>query len=89
MRPDATPRQNEDTAARKIDDVFYVIDAQTSEMHSFNTVGSLVYELSDGQHTVADIVAAVVDRFEVDTDVAERDVLEFLDALVAKNLVIV
>lgn len=89
MKPDDKPRQNEDTAARKIDDVFYVIDSETSELHSFNKVGSLVYELSDGEHTVADIVAAVVDQFDVETGVAERDVLEFLDSLIGKNLIAV
>jgi hypothetical protein len=89
VKPDDKPRQNEDTAARKIDDVFYVIDSETSELHSFNKVGSLVYELSDGEHTVADIVAAVVDQFDVETGVAERDVLEFLDSLIGKNLIAV
>jgi hypothetical protein len=89
VKPDDKPKQNEDTAARRIDDVFYVIDSETSELHSFNKVGSLVYELSDGDHTVADIVAAVVEQFEVDTQTAERDVLEFLEALIAKNLVAV
>jgi Coenzyme PQQ synthesis protein D (PqqD) len=89
VKPDDKPRQNEDTAARKIDGAYYVIDSETSELHSFNKVGSLIYELSDGEHTVADIVAAVVESFEVDRETAERDVVEFLETLLAKNLIFV
>ena len=87
MRLDERPRQNTDTAARRIDGLFYVVDPSTHELHSFNEVGSFIWELLDGTKTVATIVDAVVSSYEVDRLRAERGVTVFLDQLQAKNLV--
>lgn len=87
MRLDERPRQNTDTAARRIGGLFYVVDPSTSELHSFNEVGSFIWELLDGTKTVSGIVDAVVSSYEVDRPRAERGVAVFLDQLQAKNLV--
>ena len=81
------PLQNTDTAVRKIDDVFYVMHADTSELHNFNEVATRVWELVDGQRTVADIVGAITDEYEVTPAVAEADILAFLDELLQKDLI--
>lgn len=81
------PLQNTDTAVRKIDDVFYVMHPDTSELHNFNDVATRVWELVDGQRTVAEIAAVITDEYEVEPAVAEADILAFLDELLQKDII--
>jgi len=81
------PAQNLETAARKIDDLFYVMHPVTSELHNFNDVGTRIWELIDGEHTVADIVQVLTAEYEVDKGTAQADVLEFLGVLQEKDLI--
>ena len=59
----------------------------TSELHNFNEVATRVWELVDGQRTVAEIAAVITDEYEVDQAVAEADILAFLDELVQKDII--
>ena len=81
------PSQNADTAARKIDDVFFVMHPDTSELHNFNEVAARVWELIDGQRTVTDIAAVISGEYEVEPAVAEADIMAFLDELLQKDLI--
>lgn len=80
------PKQNDEVAARRIDGLFYIVDADSSELHNLNGVGSRIYELVDGKRSVADIVEVIVSEYDVTTFTAERDVRAFLDLLRAKSL---
>jgi hypothetical protein len=81
------PLQNTDTAVRQIDDAFYVMHPDTSELHNFNDVGTRVWELVDGERTVAEIAAVISGEYEVELAVAETDILAFLDELLHKDLI--
>ena len=81
------PAQNLETAARKIDDLFYVMHPDTSELHNFNDVGTRIWELIDGERSVEDIVGVVTEEYEVDEATARTDVLEFVAALQEKDLI--
>jgi Coenzyme PQQ synthesis protein D (PqqD) len=85
---DQVVRQNEDTAFREIEGLAYVINPDTSDLHSFNSVATRIWVLLDGTRTVAQVVDAVVDEFAVDRATAETDVLELLDELLVKGLVV-
>lgn len=80
------PRRTEDAAGRVIDDTLFVLHGGTSELHHFNTVGQRVWELCDGETTVAEIAAQIVDEFDVDAAEAETDVLAFVELLAGKQL---
>ena len=67
--------------------MFYVVHPDTSELHNFNEVAARVWELIDGQRTVADIAAVISDEYEVQLAVAEADILAFLDELLQKDLI--
>ena len=82
-----TPTRNDENAVRQIEDVVFVMNPDTSELHSFNDVGHRVWDLVDGSRTVATIVAAIADEYEVDRQTAENDVLEFLQKLQDKDVV--
>lgn len=61
--------------------------ARGSEHRELSEVGGLIWRLSSGRRSVAEIVAHVCNDFEVDEETATRDALEFLDELAAKSFV--
>jgi hypothetical protein len=48
---------------------------------TMNEVGAFIWENLDGQATVADLQAAVVEQYEVDPEAAATDLLEFVREL--------
>jgi hypothetical protein len=48
---------------------------------NLNSVGAFIWEQLDGRRSGVEIVAAMLDRFEVERLEAERDYLGFLDSL--------
>jgi len=82
-----TPVHNDDNAVRTIEDTVFVMNPDTSELHSFNEVGRRMWELADGSRTVAEIAEAIVEEFEVDVKTAQADGLEFFGELNSKDLI--
>lgn len=56
-------------------------------IYNVNEVGSLIWEMTDGQTAVGSMVEAVCREFEVTPEQAEEDTLEFLKGLEAAGLV--
>ena len=50
-------------------------------IYTMNTVGARIWELLDGQTTIAQIRETIVNEYEVEPEVAEPDILEFLAEL--------
>jgi hypothetical protein len=50
-------------------------------IYTLNEVGTLIWELIDGEHSVSEITEAMCDAYEVEPEVAEKDTLEFLNSL--------
>ena len=87
MKLTDTPVRSDDNAVRTIEDTVFVMNPNTSELHSFNEVGRRMWELADGSRTVAAIAEAIVEEFAVDAQTAQTDALEFLGELNSKDLV--
>jgi hypothetical protein len=81
-------RQNEETASREIGGLAYVVDSATVELHGFNEVATRVWALLDGIRSVGEIVTIILEEYDVDRYAAETDVLELLEDLSSKRLVI-
>jgi hypothetical protein len=65
-----------------------LILADDSEINVLNQVGSRVFALSDGRHSVGQIVASITDEFAVEFDQARADVIEFLQQMVDRNVIV-
>ena len=85
MKPTDTPARNDANAIRQIEGTVFVMNPDTSELHSFNDVGRRIWELVDGARTVAAITDVITAEFEVDGPTARIDVLEFLANCRAKT----
>ena len=71
---------------RRIGDEFVLVPlagrgADIEDILNLNKVGAFIWEQLDGKRTGADVVAALVARFEVERPEAEADYLDFLTKL--------
>ena len=81
------PQRHPQTSFRQIGDEGGLVVLPTqAEVKVINPVAVLVYRLLDGTHTVDEIVAEVLEEFEVEPDVARRDVESFLEELAAHGM---
>jgi hypothetical protein len=67
-------------ASRNVNGEALVVLTERRQLHRLNTVGTRVWEICDAKR-VSEIVDLVVSEFEVQAEVAERDVCEFLESL--------
>ena len=85
--PTAGPKRRERVAAQIADGEAVLLDIESGEYFALNSVGSRIWELSDGTRSTAEIVSVICDEFEVAEDVAMADVREVLDELEKEKLV--
>jgi hypothetical protein len=81
------PIQNPRTTSRAFDDETVVIDPTTNFARMLNGVGTRIWELSDGYHTIADIATILETEYTVSTSEALLDVTFFVEELVRRELV--
>ena len=71
---------------RTVGERVVVLDLDTSEYFALNPTGSLIWTAIERGATVAELVTAVMQEFEVSEDVAVRDIEAFLGALTSRKL---
>lgn len=82
------PKPHPQTAGRVIDGEAVLILSEVSEINVLNEVGARIFELSDGSHTISNIVQTINDEYDVSPEQAEQDVLEFIHKLVKQQVLI-
>ena len=76
------PKRSSGHAYRSIgDEGGLVVIPRQSKVQVLNPVGIKIYSMLDGTHNRDEIVAAVMDEFDVEESVARADVDAFLDEL--------
>ncbi|MCD4750155.1 MAG: PqqD family protein [Thermoanaerobaculales bacterium] len=61
--------------------------SELDSLFALNEVGAVVWKGVEARSSVQEIVSVVRAEFEIEPAVAEKDVLEFLDVLVERNLI--
>lgn len=83
------PEPHPQTAGRVIDGEAVLILSETSEFNVFNSLGSRIFELADGQHSLHAIIDIILEEYAVDADEARQDVVEFVNDLVNQRVLII
>ncbi|CAG0942245.1 hypothetical protein ANRL1_00875 [Anaerolineae bacterium] len=83
------PTMHPQVAAQIVDDAAVIVLADAGEVNVLNPVGTRVWELSDGSHTIQQIIETIADEFEVTLQDAHVDVQEFLETLVQDKMVVI
>ena len=61
--------------------------ADMQNIFTLNTVGAYIWDLLDGTKSLAQILEALLDHFEVSRQKAEEDILEFITQTVETGLI--
>lgn len=72
------PKPHPQTAGRVIDKEAVLILSDSSEVNVLNLVGSRIFELADGTHTIAEIAETIFSEYDVSADQAQEDVIDFV-----------
>ena len=56
-------------------------------IYTLNEVGTSIWQLIDGQHSVDHIIESIESEYEISKDQASKDVFDFLSALEAEGLI--
>jgi hypothetical protein len=86
MNGEAIPAKVPDVTAREMDELFFVINPATSELHSMNEVGRRIWDLIDDSRSVKEVAAAIALEYEVDDATALDDVADFVSVLAERGL---
>ena len=77
------------TASRILEKEAVILTPQDSMLHTFNRVGSRIWELADGTRTIKEIATIISDEFEVKKATAQADILGFVKELQGKGMITV
>lgn len=80
--------RNKNTAFRIIDDNAMILSPEEGTLHSLNEVGSRIWELADGKMNIEEIISTICNEYEIEEDVAEREICEFVRELCNKGLML-
>ena len=86
--PQEIYRKDDSTVARRIEDEIILVPIRQSvadlqSIYTLNEIGAHIWEQIDGQRTASDILALVVEQFEVTEEEAQKDLTEFIQQLSA------
>jgi hypothetical protein len=89
IEPSSTPTKNESVAFRRLaaGEGGVLLHLESGEYHGINEVGCLIWELLDGERTVASVAVDLRDGVEDPPDNLEEVVVSFLDDLQERDLV--
>lgn len=88
--PDSKIRQNPQVVARELagGEGGVLLHLESGAYHGVNQVGLLIWELLDGERTVAEVTDAVRAKVSNSPPELEADVMAFLDGVLERNLVV-
>ncbi len=82
----AIPRRTPSVASRALDGEAVLVHPEQGKVTVLNGVGARVWELIDGQHTIAEMARVIADEYEVSLIKAETDTLAFCRDLAGRGL---
>lgn len=87
MDESTRPRRNPDAQFRNVGDETLVLHTLLKQYHVLNSVAARIWQLADGERTVAQIADAVAEEYRHDRDEVRRDVMETLEGLAELQLI--
>jgi hypothetical protein len=85
--PFAHPVRSQQVRWQVVDEEGILVNLESGFYFSLNPVALFIWNLCDGENTVGRILDGIVEGFDVDRDVAQRDLEAFLGQLQAEGLI--
>ena len=70
-----------------VDGELLILNRQQEKIHQLNSVASFVWENLDGHTTKEQLLLAITDKYDVEQDVAQKDLEGLLNELSDLNLI--
>jgi len=80
------PKQNEDVHSTTLDGESVLLNLSTGRYYTLNAVGSLVWAQCTGTHSLAHILSAISERFDVACQQAHTDLVDLVIQLRQEGL---
>lgn len=81
------PHRAEQVTVQTLDGEAVLLDLTTEQYFSLNEVGTVIWELLDGQHSVSELVDTITAEYEAERAEVENDVRDLLTALSSEGLI--
>lgn len=81
------PLRNENAISRKVEKEILILNLLTKQYHILNETAGMIWEFSDGEHTVDEIAEKICKEFDASTDIVKEDVLSTLEGLVKVGVI--
>jgi hypothetical protein len=85
---DACPRRQEQIIVQKGSKEVLLFNMDDGSYFALNEVGNRIWELCDGTHGMAEMVGMLAKEYDAPVEMIETDILEVLDDLRSKNLIV-
>lgn len=83
----STARVSDDVVFRELDGEAVLLNMQSGTYFGLDVVGTRVWQLIEQYGALATVLEEVVREFDVDADVATRDLVQLVEQLAARGLV--
>lgn len=80
-------KRNKEIRYTKVEEGGLAVKHDTAEILTFNPIAIEIFEKLDGKRSVKDLLEEILGEYEVQREVAEKDLLEFLEDLYSRNMV--
>jgi coenzyme PQQ biosynthesis protein PqqD len=89
MLDNQVPSPHPQVAATVVDEQAVIVMADSGQMTVLNEVATRIWQLCDGRHTVAAITEVISAEFDVNAEQARQDVGQFLEQLLALEIILI
>jgi hypothetical protein len=86
---DTVPSPNPEVVDRVMEDEAVLVHPVRGKVKVLNEVGATIWSAVDGVASAREIAGRICRHYTVEKDVAEKDTLEFLNALLERDLITV
>ena len=88
MNREDCPKRGEQVIAQKASNDLLLFNIDDGNYYSLNEIGSRIWELCDGNHSVSQLVAALAAEYDTTNEDLEKDVAELLETLHSGKLIV-
>ena len=82
-------KQTDDIVASEIDGETVMMSIENGQYYGLDLIGSHIWELIKTPIKVSDLINTLLEKYDVDGDTCQRDVLAFLNDLNQDNILVV
>lgn len=89
LTPQTKIKRLENTIASPMDDELVMMSMENNAYYGLNSVGRKIWELLENEQTLSSLCDKLMDKYDVDLEICQRDVSALVDQLEKAGLVTV